>query len=349
MSVVWQEPSTTCVTSKTDDCVPSAATWNTGSGNSAASHRSWSTCSRWKMEWSSIRNRCCTRSRTHDPQAASSGSSTGEGWSSSSAALGSSWWRIPASSWWSWRWSRSSCCWWSTVEWSWSWSCSFLLRRSDCGPPASIDQQRHRRAVDAVERDGEHVVEADVVHHGPRPAPLGDLLREDEGQAELQLQVSRRAVVVVPGDLEQHDLARSHVDDRGIDRDALQRRGSGERAEGNEQDRGSGDGDSPSGSGERACRAPTQATCRRGNSRARRKTQHRIEILPAGSKLRTQRNAAAATPCCHPSDRSWPAKGGGRGRQRSAMGIVHLGRTACTHTADICASGWWRSWSVSRS
>src|SRR5262249_52086976 len=66
-----------CVTSKIDDCVPSAATSKTGRGNSTAAHRSWSSCSPWKITWFSIRNRCCTRSWTQNPQAASCGSSTG--------------------------------------------------------------------------------------------------------------------------------------------------------------------------------------------------------------------------------------------------------------------------------
>src|SRR5262245_58215603 len=76
VSVLWQEPSTTWVTSKIDDCVPSAATWKMGRGNSTAAHRSWISCSRSNLMWFAMRNLCCTRSWTQNPQA---GSSTGGG------------------------------------------------------------------------------------------------------------------------------------------------------------------------------------------------------------------------------------------------------------------------------
>ena len=71
------------------------------------------------------------------------------------------------------------------------------------------DDERDQRAVDAVEADGERVVEPDVVDPGVRPGPLSVPRREGEGQVELQLQVALRTVVVVPDDVQHHHLARS--------------------------------------------------------------------------------------------------------------------------------------------
>src|SRR5262249_31730840 len=64
-------------TSNTDDWVPAAATRNTGRGNSTAAQRSWTSCSRPKMTWFWMRNRCCTRSWTQEPQAGSTLGSMG--------------------------------------------------------------------------------------------------------------------------------------------------------------------------------------------------------------------------------------------------------------------------------
>ena len=190
-----------------------------------------------------MRNRCCTRSWTQDPQAASSGSGWAAGCSSSWSVAGVA--RRGA------RRGRGGVVVDVVVV--------LLVVGGGAVVVVVVPRRQRLRSCGVTTMSGtgglstpsrltvsvssSPTLSTTVRVPARRPIPL----REGEGQVELQLQVSRRAVVVVPGDFQQHHLARSQVDDRGIDRDALQHRGASERAEGKEHDRSSGDRNRPSG------------------------------------------------------------------------------------------------------
>src|SRR5262249_31824630 len=95
---------------------------------------------------------------------------------------------------------------------------------------AGAEVVRHQRAdgnrwaVDAVEAEGDRIVEDRVQDDAARPFLRRVPRREGHADAGLRRQVARHPVVVVTGDLQRRRRARLQVHDRRIDRDAGERR-----------------------------------------------------------------------------------------------------------------------------
>src|SRR5262249_543671 len=77
-----------------------------------------------------------------------------------------------------------------------------------------------RWGVEAVEGEGDRIVEDRVQDDAARPFLRRVPRREGHADAGLRRQVARHPVVVVTGDLQRRRRARLQVDDRRIDRDA---------------------------------------------------------------------------------------------------------------------------------
>ena len=103
-------------------------------------------------------------------------------------------------------------------------------RRGRRSPPQEPKSSGTRARIGTSALSTPSKVTMSVSSSGPfrttPPAPLwrGVAGREGHAEAGLRRQVSRHAVLVVPGDFQRRRRARQKVDDRGIDRDAVQRR-----------------------------------------------------------------------------------------------------------------------------